>query len=126
MVNVAHLVEPRCLTFETASKGPFTLRMRSGFPGMLSDTMTLAPLFSRISLTCFPPLPIMIDASCVTIRQRICIIAEGGVVELEEEEFAAALSVVDLASVADAAAVSAESPGATTAVGVDAAVSSAL
>ena len=39
------------LTLETASNGPLTLRMRSGFPGMLSETMTLAPDFSLISLT---------------------------------------------------------------------------
>jgi len=30
------------LTFATASKGPETFRIRSGFPGMDSDTVTLA------------------------------------------------------------------------------------
>ena len=43
---------------------------------MLSDTMTRAPLFSLISLTCEPPFPIMMDASWVTMRQRMCICAE--------------------------------------------------
>ena len=57
---------------------------------MLSDTMTRAPLFSRISFTCFPPLPMMIDASCVTMRQRICIMAEGAV----DPEVEAAADVV--------------------------------
>lgn len=52
----------RC-TLDTASKGPLTLRIRSGLPGMLSDTMTFAPLFSLISFTCAPALPIIIDAS---------------------------------------------------------------
>ena len=45
---------------------------------MLSETMTRAPLFSLISLTCEPPFPIMMEASCVTIRQRIWMFAEGG------------------------------------------------
>ena len=38
-------------TLETASRGPLTLRMRSGLPGILSETMTRAPLFSLISFT---------------------------------------------------------------------------
>ena len=45
---------------------------------MLSDTTTRAPLFSRISLTCAPALPIIMDASCVTIKQRMLICAVGG------------------------------------------------
>jgi len=57
----------------TASSGPETWRMRSGLPGIDSDTLTRAPDFSRISLTCLPALPMMTDASCVTIRQRIWI-----------------------------------------------------
>ena len=61
----------RGLTFETASSGPLTLRMRSGLPATLSETITLAPLFSLISLTCLPPRPMIIDASCVTMRQRM-------------------------------------------------------
>jgi hypothetical protein len=40
--------------------------------------MTLAPLFSRISLTCAPALPMMIDASWVTIRQRMCMLPIAG------------------------------------------------
>ena len=44
---------------------------------MLSDTITRAPLFSRISLTCDPPFPMMMDASWVTIRQRMWMLAEG-------------------------------------------------
>jgi len=58
-------------TFETASRGPLTFRIRSGLPGILSETITRAPLFSRISLTWAPPLPMMIDASWVTMRHRI-------------------------------------------------------
>lgn len=65
-------------TLETASRGPLTLRMRSGLPGMLSETMTRAPDFSLISLTCEPALPMMMDASCVTMRQRMWMWAEGG------------------------------------------------
>lgn len=61
----------RNLTLETASRGPLTFRIRSGFPGILSETMTFAPLFSRISLTCAPAFPMMIEASWVTIRHRI-------------------------------------------------------
>ena len=52
--------------------------MRSGLPGMLSETMTRAPLFSLISLTWDPPLPIIIDTSWVTMRQRMWILAAGG------------------------------------------------
>lgn len=36
------------LTFATASRGPETLRIRSGFPGMDSETVTRAPDFSCI------------------------------------------------------------------------------
>lgn len=78
-------------TFDTASKGPLTFRIRSGLPGMLSETMTRAPLFSRISLTCFPPRPMMIDASCVTIKQRMCIMADGATGALDEDVGPAAL-----------------------------------
>lgn len=53
----------REITLDTASRGPLTLRMRSGLPGMLSETMTRAPLFSRISFTCEPPFPMMMEAS---------------------------------------------------------------
>lgn len=54
---------------------------------MLSDTMTRAPLFSRISLTWDPPFPMMMDASWVTIKQRMWMLAEGaGACALVEEE----------------------------------------
>ena len=59
------------LTFETASSGPLTFNILSGFPGILSDTITRAPLFSLISLTCAPPLPMIMEASWVTIKQRM-------------------------------------------------------
>ena len=55
-------------TLDTASSGPLTFRMRSGFPGMLSDTITRALLLSLISFTCVPFLPMIIEASCVTMR----------------------------------------------------------
>ena len=44
---------------------------------MLSDTVTLAPLFSLISLTCEPPRPMMMEASWVTIKHLIWMFAEG-------------------------------------------------
>ena len=72
-------------TFETASRGPLTFKILSGLPGMLSDTMTRAPLFSRISLTCDPPLPMMMDASCVTMRHRMWMLADGGGAVREKE-----------------------------------------
>lgn len=70
--------EERGRTLETASRGPLTLRMRSGLPGMLSETMTRAPDFSLISLTWEPAFPMMMDASWVTMRQRMWMCAEGG------------------------------------------------
>jgi hypothetical protein len=81
-------------TLDTASKGPLTFRIRSGFPGILSETMTLAPLFSRISLTCAPPLPMMMEASWVTIRQRICILAAGAAALDPDAELLGAADVV--------------------------------
>lgn len=59
---------------------------------MLSDTITRAPLFSRISLTCEPPLPMMMDASWVTMRQRICMLAAGA--DEDEAELLGAAEVV--------------------------------
>lgn len=53
---------------------------------MLSETITRAPLLSLISLTCEPPFPIIIDASWVTIKHRIWIVAEGAAVAEDEED----------------------------------------
>jgi hypothetical protein len=76
------------LTFATASNGPETFRIRSGFPGIDSDTVTLAfdlsysSAVSRqnesceltlISLTCAPARPIITLASPVTIKLLIWI-----------------------------------------------------
>lgn len=58
-------------TLETASSAPLTLRIRSGLPGMLSETMMRAPDLSRISLTWLPLRPIMTLASLVTMRHRM-------------------------------------------------------
>ena len=100
--------------------------MRPGLPGMLSETMTRAPLFSLISLTWDPPLPMIIDASWVTMRQRMWILAAGGA---EAVELVGAADVVAEASPRASApspdARSAESDGTPFASGVDAAVSSA-
>ena len=74
---------------------------------MLSETMTRAPLFSRISFTCDPPLPMMMDASWVTIKHRMCMFAAGtvdddpdalGAAEVVTEEPSAAASPVGGAS----------------------------
>ena len=82
-------------TFDTASRGPLTFRMRSGLPGMLSDTMTRAPLFSLISLTCEPPLPMMIEASWVTIKHRICMLAAGCAPDVDWDVLGAAEVVAE-------------------------------
>lgn len=87
-------------TLETASSGPLTLRIRSGFPGILSETMTRAPLFSRISLTCEPPFPMMMEASWVTIKHRMWMFAaeDAAPVELDAAALGAAEVVADDAS----------------------------
>lgn len=84
-------------TLDTASNGPLTFNIRSGFPGMLSDTTTRAPLLSRISLTCAPDLPIIMEASCVTIKHRIWICAVGGeVVVVDADGVAEVVAESDL------------------------------
>ena len=98
--------------------------MRSGFPGMLSETMTLAPLFSRISLTCEPPFPMMMDASWVTMRQRIWMVAEGGA-DAPAAPAGPAAVVAESPPAAVASAEVAESGAVPFASGVEAAVSSA-
>ena len=45
---------------------------------MLSETITRALLLSLISFTCEPFLPMIIDASCVTMRHLMWMWAEGG------------------------------------------------
>ena len=81
------MMEPNAkeYTLETASRGPLTLSIRSGLPGMLSETITRAPLFSRISLTWEPPLPMIMEASWVTIRHRIWMLAVGAGGEVAED-----------------------------------------
>ncbi len=56
--------------------------------------MTRAPLFSLISLTCVPAFPMIMDASWVTIKHRMWILAEGGA-ELVAELLGAADVVAD-------------------------------
>lgn len=87
-ISYAQKNETTQLTFATASKGPETFRIRSGFPGMDSDTVTLAfdlsyPVsyiltergckLTLISLTCAPARPIITLASPVTIKLLIWI-----------------------------------------------------
>lgn len=89
--------------------------------------MTRAPLFSLISLTCDPPFPMIIEASWVTIKQRMWMLAAGaaeddadalGAAEVVAEEPSAAASPDGGASPLTAVALSVEGDG------VDAAVSS--
>jgi hypothetical protein len=88
IISYAPNTETTKLTFATASKGPETLRIRSGFPGIDSDTVTLAfdlsyPVsfalmdwvrkLTLISLTWAPARPIITLASPVTIKLLIWI-----------------------------------------------------
>lgn len=66
----AHPAHPE-RTLLTASSCPPMTMTRSGFPGTASVMVILLPLFSLISFTFFPPLPMMMEASWVTMRARI-------------------------------------------------------
>lgn len=88
---------------------------------MLSETITRAPLFSLISFTCDPAFPMIIDASWVTMRQRMWMFAAGGA----PPELLGTAVVMAGASGLSPDARSPESEGLPFASGVDAAVSSA-
>ena len=74
------------------------MSIRSGLPGILSETITRAPLFSLISLTWDPPFPMIIEASWVTIRHLIWMLAEGGGAGWDDEAEAEEGNVIEFIS----------------------------